>query len=289
MGKPWQNAVAPTMEFTTSIDVNNGCVVDCVYCPQRTLQQSYSGEKFLSLENFKLAVDKIPQEIRITFAGFTEPFLNPACTDMILYAHEKGHAVSVFTTGIGMRVKDFKRIKHIPFAGQPNGGFTLHVPDADYKAKHPITDEYIELIEYMYMRWRKNELINFNVMAMGKPHESVAHLWSAPSVPTMWSRSGNLFHEALFKPELMNRSHEFNAVYHGEQPMTCKCVEELYHNVMLPNGDVSLCCMDYGLKHIIGNLFEQTYEEVVPKRHTCFDLCRFCENGVRPPEKVEED
>ena len=53
----------------------------------------------------------------------------------------------------------------------------------------------------------------------------------------------------------------------------------MYHNITLPNGDVSLCCMDYGLEHIIGNLLEQDYEDVIPDNNACFNLCRFCENG----------
>lgn len=32
---------------------------------------------------------------------------------------------------------------------------------------------------------------------------------------------------------------------------------------MLPNGDVVLCCMDYNLKHVIGNLLTQTYKQVM--------------------------
>jgi MoaA/NifB/PqqE/SkfB family radical SAM enzyme len=87
--RKWKNSVMPTMEFTTSIDTKNGCVVDCVFCPQRTLQKSYKGERFLSLDNFQKAVDKMPEEIRVTFAGFTEPWLNPKTTEMLLYAHRK--------------------------------------------------------------------------------------------------------------------------------------------------------------------------------------------------------
>jgi radical SAM protein with 4Fe4S-binding SPASM domain len=34
------------------------------------------------------------------------------------------------------------------------------------------------------------------------------------------------------------------------------------HNVMLPNGDVHLCCMDYGLSTRLGNLFEQSWDEI---------------------------
>tara|TARA_Y100000004_G_C8744929_1_gene339909 strand:- start:217 stop:609 length:393 start_codon:yes stop_codon:yes gene_type:complete len=126
-------------------------------------------------------------------------------------------------------------------------------------------------------------------MSMGAPHESVAHLWSTPHQPEMWSRAGNLFHEAILKPELMNRKNDFQSVYHGEGPKTCGCIEELYHNVMLPNGDVSLCCMDYGLKHILGNMFTQEYEDVVPQPNTCFDMCRFCENAKDPPSLTIEN
>jgi len=30
--------------------------------------------------------------------------------------------------------------------------------------------------------------------------------------------------------------------------------DRIFRNVLLPNGDVVLCCMDYGLDHILGNL-----------------------------------
>ena len=277
----WRNSVAPTMEFTTSIP-ENGCVVDCVFCPQRTLQKVYDGERTMSLDNFKKAVDKLPKEVRVTFAGFTEPWLNKYCTDMVLYAHEQGHPVSVFTTGIGMDVDDIERIKHIPFAGGPNGGFVLHLPDQERKAKHPITKRYVEVIEHFGKVYP--QIHNFTTMAMGTVHERVRHVFSDAPVYGMWSRAGNLLGESIMKPELLNRKDEYRSIYHGEQEMTCGCMEKMYHNVMLPNGDVSLCCMDYGLEHILGNLYEQSYEDVIPDNFQCFNLCRFCENATKPPE-----
>lgn len=276
----WRNSIAPTMEFTTSIDTQNGCVVDCVFCPQRTLQKSYKGERFMTLENFKKAVDKLPQEVRVTFAGFTEPWLNKNCTDMVLYAHEKGHPISIFTTGIGMSIDDIERIKHIPFAGNPNGCFTLHLPDQERKAKHPITKRYIEVIEHIGKI--QNEIHNFTTMCMGAVHEDVRHVFETAPVYDMWSRAGNLVGEMIMKPELLDRKAEWKIADHGNKKMTCGCLEKMYHNVMLPNGDVSLCCMDYGLKHILGNLYEQSYEEIVPENNQCFELCRLCENAVEP-------
>ena len=276
----WRNSIAPTMEFTTSIDTQNGCVVDCVFCPQRTLQKSYKGERFMTLDNFKKTVDKLPQEVRVTFAGFTEPWLNKQCTDMVLYAHEKGHPISIFTTGIGMSIDDIERIKHIPFAGNPNGCFTLHLPDQERKAKHPITKRYIEVIEHFGKI--QNQIHNFTTMCMGTVHEDVRHVFSSAPVYDMWSRAGNLVGEMIMKPELLERKAEWKIANHGEKQMTCGCLEKMYHNVMLPNGDVSLCCMDYGLKHILGNLYEQSYEDIVPENNQCFELCKLCENAVEP-------
>lgn len=271
----WKYSVSPTLEFTTIIP-EKGCVVDCVFCPQRTLVQNYTGERRLSLDNFKRVIDKLPQPIRVTFAGFTEPWLNSDCTDMLLYAHEKGHPISVFTTMVGVSIEDIERIKHVPFAGNPNGGFVVHLPDQERKAKHPITKKYIEAIEHLAKV--QHEIQNFTVMTMGTVHEAVRHAF--PSAPTyaMWSRAGNLIGERMLKPELQQQ--DFLYINHGDKQMTCGCDERLYHNVMLPNGDVSLCCMDYGLEEITGNLFEQEYNDVIPDPYEVFKLCRQCENAV---------
>jgi hypothetical protein len=278
----WKYSYFPTLEITTSIP-RNGCVVDCVFCPQRTLQKTYQGERFLSLENFKKIIDKVPSEIRITFAGFTEPWLNKDCTEMVLYAHEKGHPIAIFTTGVGMKLEDFKRIRDIQFAPSPNGGFVLHIPDQERRAKHPLAPKYLEVLRYIHLsHFYEKPIHNYHWMCMGTPHECVADIISSAQVPDMWSRAGNLLGEAILKPELMNLKNHFGSIYHGEQDMTCKCDERLYHNVLLPNGDVSLCCMDYGLDHILGNLLEQEYNDILPEPYSCFKLCRFCENGISP-------
>jgi hypothetical protein len=59
-------------------------------------------------------------------------------------------------------------------------------------------------------------------------------------------------------------------------------------NVLLPNGDVTLCCMDYGLQHLLGNLVSGDYDallrsdEFLRVRKGLKDeseeiLCRYCE------------
>ena len=46
-------------------------------------------------------------------------------------------------------------------------------------------------------------------------------------------------------------------------------------NVVLPNGDVYLCCMDYGLKHKVGNLLETNFNDL--NRESNYDICKHCE------------
>lgn len=278
----WRVTDYPTMEITTNIAAK-GCVVDCTFCPQRTLEKAYKGTRILSLDNFKTAIDKIPKEVRITFAGFTEPWLNKHCTDMVEYAHQKGHPVSVFTTAVGMTVDDVERLKKIPYAGNPNGGFVLHLPDQERIAKHPLTKNFIAVMEAF--KEAQHEIQNFTTMCMSDTvHEKVRHLFPTSYVPQFWDRAGNLSGEGAFKPELDKLREKYLSVHYSDTPKTCGCVEDLYHNVMLPNGDVSLCCMDYGLENILGNIFEKSYNDIVPKRYTCFEICKGCENGIDPPQ-----
>lgn len=272
----WKSTDFPVLEVTTTM-MKKGCVVDCVFCPQRTITESYNGEMTLTLDNFKKVVDKLPKEVGITFAGFSEPWMNKNCTDMVIYAHNNGHNISVFTTGIGMNIDDVNRIKNIPFSSIQNGGFVLHLPDKEGYSKHPITDKYVQVLEYI--KEVSNEIPNFSVVCMGTVHDRVKHIFPYVIRQDMWSRANNLTNEQKYKPELLNL--QFKSVYKGNDDITCGCDEKLYHNVLLPNGDVSLCCMDYGLKHIIGNLFNQEYDDILPKPNTPFDLCKFCENGIK--------
>jgi len=282
----WDCVEWPTLEINTIVP-KKGCVVDCVFCPQRTLQKAWNEKYFtnyegrtMTLDQFKMVIDKIPKEIRICFSGFVEPFMNKYCSDMILYAHEQGHKVAVFTTGVGMSLEDVNKIKNLDFSDEwPNGGFTLHLPDEEKRAKHKITDTYIKVIEEL----KNSNISNFITMTMGKVHNKVEHLYPDDTVNKyeMWHRTGNLIGEAQLKPELYGVMDEVKTISHDDK-RTCGCPENLYHSVLLPNGDVTLCCMDYSLSEILGNLYTQEYDDIMPKKNTTYDICSRCENGVIP-------
>ncbi len=258
------------MEITTVV----GCKVNCTFCPQKSLLSRYrSPQRKLAFDDFRLALDKMPEDVIIIFAGFSEPFLNEDCTRMILHAHRKGHPLCVFTTAVGMTLADVEQIRAIPFSAFPHGGFTIHLPDARRLAKIDVTPAYLEVLRAL----KAAEIQNFSVMAMDAIHPEVAAIFppSSVSLPRMNSRSGNLEHEGV--------TEDFVASSH-DGPVICGRDEYIYNNVMLPNGDVVLCCQDYHMDHVLGNLFEQSFAEVQPRPIPGYDLCRTCVYAIKLPE-----
>lgn len=73
----------------------------------------------------------------------------------------------------------------------------------------------------------------------------------------------------------------------------------VYQNVVLPNGDLVLCCHDYLLRHKLGNLFLQHYsgKDIAKKREEILNLmqdknseiaCRYCDNGKNIKYKKQQ-
>jgi len=257
------------LEVTTVVE----CRINCRFCPQKIFLSAYkSPKRTLSFEDFKKALDKIPEDVIIIFAGFAEPYLNKDCTKMLLHAHKKGHPVSIFTTGTGMTLEDVALIKDIPFHSFPHGGFVLHLPDDEGFANIKIDDTYLQVLQSL----KEAGIQNFRPISMGSVHGSIRHIFPRDTVKKqeMNSRAGNLNNESL--------SASYASRYH-KTDVICGRDEYLYNNVMLPNGDIVLCCQDYGMKHILGNIYEKTYEEIVPDPLASYELCKNCTRAIELP------
>jgi sulfatase maturation enzyme AslB (radical SAM superfamily) len=223
-----------TLEITTAI----GCPMMCKYCPQSLLLSKYKDSvRVLSFENFKKILNKVPKDVRIDFSAFTEPFVNKECSKMIAYAYAKQYKIAVFTTAYGMSMEDFEKIKNVEFET-----FKLHLPDTEGITKLNITDEYIEILKKI-----KFYINNVSIMSLGNIDDRLIEIFGRCPIPRIHSRGDNV-----------------KAFYHhnhtGRKIMCSRQLPE--RGVVLPNGDVVLCCSDYGLKHILGNLLTGTYKSL---------------------------
>lgn len=227
-----------------------GCRLDCLYCPQKLLlSQYYSKDKNrkheLSFEDFKTVLDKVQPGATISFSGMSEPFHNKNCADMICYAYEKGYRVALLTTLVGMTEEDFNKIKDVRF-----DSFVLHIPDAEAHSHFDMTDEYLKLLSQV------NEQIHVDYYS--------CHGTVSPIVKDMLNkekyagillvdRAGNLDIDNVKK---INRRGMI-ACYHGSESQIGG-----WAPVMLPDGSLVLCCQDWGMKHVLGNLITQSWNEI---------------------------
>lgn len=252
------------MEITTRI----GCRVACRYCPQSVLVRAYTKRSDvlqLSIETFAACLSKLPREVDIHFLGMSEPWLNPRCTDMVLQAHARGHRISVSTTLAGMQPSDVQQMRSVPFEA-----FILHLPADDGAMSIGVDDAYVALLEYIC----RSGIANLRFKRFGRLHPRLA--WAAERIPEIdWptmNRANNLTASGIAAtPKVVGRIH----------------CHRIRSNVLLPNGDVVLCCNDYAMRHVLGNLLIGTYRDLFQgaefgrikaglTQNDAEILCRYC-------------
>lgn len=247
------------LEITTHI----GCPIDCTDCPQALLRSRYHGPRDMDLDDFKRAIDKVPAGTRIDFSGMCEPFANKHCTDMILYAAQKGFPLALYTTLQGATLEDYERLRDVRYEV-----VTIHLPDAEGRSHFNVTNDYLEVLR----RW---DCHNYSVHGIMddrvRPYLKPRNL-----ITFMHDRAGNV---PCRPHRTIDPKHELTCITSGKA---------MDHNVLLPDGTVLMCCMDYGMTGIFGNLFEQDYEDVLfstPAREMRATLdggesiCRHCANA----------
>ncbi len=191
----------------------------------------------MSLETFTTAINKMPAETEVSFAGFAEPWLNNQCTSMAEYCHARRTQWEAYTTCVGMSLDDVGRIA----AAKPIR-IKLHLPDEEGYAKIRVDDEYVKVV------LRLAELPQVSVMTMGTLHKAFLARFGKLKAAFMHTRAGNV---TVKKAPLRKRG-----------PLRCRPGPKLDRNILLPDGSLTLCCFDFGQRHVIGNLLTQTWEEI---------------------------
>lgn len=279
-----------TLEISTVEVCKNGCD----YCPQHQLVRAYKRSDTkkaakMSFNTFKICIDKLPYGAWVDFSAFVEPFLNERCADMILYAHNKGHPIRIFTTMVGMSKEDINKIKDIDFVR-----FSLHLPDNDGIMKAAVDDNYCEVFDYLLNHWKGGDAMCFGplhskLVPLVREHRLKVKMRGLDN-NSLGTRANNVKNTKNVKLETYARKR--GRIY-------CKPILQknggpygrFNHNVLLPNGDVVLCCSDYALKHKLGNLLIDNYEDLFIsdeykkimrglEDESPGILCRTCEHAV---------
>lgn len=252
------------IEITTKV----GCKNRCEYCPQSKLIKKYkliNDEIFMSFDTFKMCISTIPKEIQIHFTGFCEPFLNPLTIDFIEYSIQQKYQILINTMLTGVKKKYIDRLKVLLQQKLWPGPLTIHLPCNEYNSTI-ITKNYYEILGYTI---ETLEEVNFHIH--GTPIKEVDNFIKSIRGEYFVKRRG--IHSRAGNVKLKDISLL-------PKKMICHRIKD---HVLLPNGDVVLCCVDYGLEEILGNLKEMSYQELhltdkfkeIKKNGSL--LCRKCE------------
>jgi hypothetical protein len=252
----------------------------CSYCPQKTFTKVYrnsSGCYQMSVETFEKCISTVPNNICLSFSGFSEPWLNPECTKMILMAYEKGYNIRVNTTLIGMSASDIGQFKEIPFIK-----FVIHLPDNNGLTHIRVDQNYIETASM---------LLNSNIKNLTwKFHQTTPELKIKTEIADLLMETNSKIEFFGINNRAGNVKNYKNTRSVNSDKLLCKC-QDFNHNILLPDGDVVLCHMDWSMKHVLGNLLKDNYQDLYSgesfqkilsglKDPQSDILCRSCEKDL---------
>jgi radical SAM protein with 4Fe4S-binding SPASM domain len=251
------------LEFTTFIGSRLPCPNNCRLCPQTKLGYAYNSDiRVMSLESFKAMLARVPADLEIQFSGYTEPLFNMQTPEMLAWASVAGHRLRLNTTLVGLTDDGASKLP------RRIDTVTIHIPDQkEFRFPDNLWIKQHELwrttgisASYMAMRRLPNGPIKVHLASLG----------IKVKLPEMCSRAGLLW---TIPVDAADR-------------LACK-LDRWHANIVMPNGDVYLCCMDYGLEERLGNILTDSYDTIYAKGEQCrtsvhpvSSICRHCEYGV---------
>lgn len=131
----------------------------------------------------------------------------------------------------------------------------LHVADKYGYAHIPLTDAYYENVEKIINAKKADGTPFVNMCnAQAEPDDRVKKICDGKYeiFTEMTDRAGNLKDEKLICNEIKTGK------------LSCGNLgRDMNSNILLSDGSVVLCCMDFGLKHVLGNIYEHSFEEIM--------------------------
>ena len=245
----------------------------CDYCPQEAYRDAITlsniKQRDLTTDLVKLILPNIPSNTIISHTGFTEPLENkyfgPIAQDF--HDHEYNQLISTTLVGHSSSKQFFLENFHIF-----NHGITLHLPDGQGYMKGVFNEAYsgylADLLHRIYKYNSTHEAIPITLFLIGDClHSSIVDVVNRftslfppntfQSAKYLNTRAGNI------NPQDFDKKQSSHGAQNSSQNNQFYCgYRRLNRGVLLPNGDVTLCCQDYSLKCILGSLLHTSLDTI---------------------------
>jgi hypothetical protein len=221
----------------------------------------------MSFAAFELFLNKIPKNVRIDFSGYSEPFLNPNAMDFVEHTINEGYSLVIYSTLMGVSIKDAERLSFLLNKKKINY-LVIHLPDDHNNMPgFKISEEYLKSLEILLCS------DNVSAMTMSKNNNVLKFIdhFVKKNFPKRarkrmpknfmgsgfigWRRGGALEVSVIDTSSLLPG-------VNWKEPISCASTPFYDGNVIVPNGNVHLCTMDYAGKHILANLNRNSYNDI---------------------------
>lgn len=239
-------------DFIMEVSLYVGCSVNCSYCPQFSLFK-LSKKRKMSVEDYKILLDKIPSTTHIGFIGMSEPLLYKDFNQIVDYTLNKNHKIICFTTlpekipsNINVFLNQDLWYKR-----------SVHIKDS-HMSYNSITDEYLYYLEKYFDQidtkdTTKKDTITILSKNINEKIESLISKYNLENYVFRTEPFQRIRAPISYKnPLVPNRV--YGKIYCSQGH------DRIQH--LLPDGDVVLCCMDVEKNHVLGNLFKNSYSEL---------------------------
>lgn len=277
----------PKEEFKEVLEVTMqiGCPSNCKYCPQDLFINKYFKKdknkiKKMTFENFKRYLKSVPKNLRISFAGFSEPLVNDDFLAICKWLESENREFEINTCLYKVKRKILRELIKLKFFH-----INIHVPDNKNYTDISVDKKYLNNLRFLLTRVKNKRNL---IICLGTMHPEIKKLVNKYKDNIYSITEGEYF--------INNRAGKiegFNLTKHVKKgPIhCCRTNRNLKISNLLPDGRLVLCCMDFGLEHILGNLNHNTYEEILHgneakkiRKNMIYDeetiLCRKCEFAV---------
>jgi organic radical activating enzyme len=285
---------SPSLEVSVKV----GCGLFCTYCPQSNYIESFKNRyakdyKVLSKMVFQSAMKNVDTNTLIKWTGFTEPLDSKNFPFFCEYLKNNSYRQSISTTlkGTTKSVRWF--VDNIALFS----AVTLHLPDSDGLMKCKVDGEYINNL-YKVLEVRKNK--NLQVFLIGKSFQSdvlkviencirdgILNKKNITYAKVLNTRNLSIDAESTGLTNIQFRDKISDTKKQKKDSYYC-AYRRLNQGVLLPNGRVTLCCQDYKLEYILGDLKNEKLDDLYNKIQTSeIDNNLFLSGDFYPCTKCE--
>jgi MoaA/NifB/PqqE/SkfB family radical SAM enzyme len=244
-----------------NVTATSFCKAKCVYCPQDQFISAMLGRPphFSRQEFSELLPSLAGTHFRVvSFGGFTEPLDNPEIADLLSLTARQSFVdeVHVYSNGENFTPAMVEMLQNVRLAYVE---ISCHGLDTDtYRRTRPFVDA-VKVRNNMVHLFRNRGNIDRITVSVTGPFGSPAAL---AELEALCIGSGVSFERRQLhsRAGLLRIGREEDVSKSG--PFRCLKFD-FGKPVLVPGGDLVLCCQDFALEYLMGNLHRQSFEEIM--------------------------